>query len=105
MLQPGLTNLFESLVIIRATAHSIQILWNNWMIGLRQCEPIQVFGSGIARSRCNPAAHLCSCAAELLHIWQIANNHIGTGTRSRSRLVQRWDDRRSSFSVDERPDL
>ena len=86
--QPGLTNLFEPLVIIRATAHSIQILWNDWMIGLRQCEPIQVFGSCIARSRCDRETHLCSGAAELLHRWQITNNHVGTGTRSGQRLVQ-----------------
>ena len=68
MFKPGLTDLFESLVIIRATAHSIEILWNHWVIGLWQCEPIQVFGSRVAGSSGDRETHLRSSAAQLLHL-------------------------------------
>jgi hypothetical protein len=70
MFQPGLTNLFELLVIIRASAHPIQVLWNNWMIGLRQCEPIQISSSRVARSvaiarpTCVPALPNCCIAGK-----------------------------------------
>src|SRR4029077_19194996 len=79
VLKPRLPNLLESLVIVRATAHSIKVLWNDRVIRLRQREPIEVLGSRITRSCCDRDTHLRSSAAELLHRWQIPNNYIGSG--------------------------
>jgi hypothetical protein len=37
----GLTNLFEAFVIGRAAAHSVKILWNDRVIVIWQCKPIE----------------------------------------------------------------
>src|SRR6516165_4200001 len=42
MLAPGLAELFELLSVVSATAHPINILWNEWMIVARQSDPIDV---------------------------------------------------------------
>ena len=48
MLNTGLTNLFKTLVISGATAHSIKILGNHRVIVGRVGEPIQVYCSLVA---------------------------------------------------------
>src|ERR1051325_30641 len=49
MLHPRLADLFEALVIGRATAHAIQILWNDRVIGVGQRKPIDWLGAIVAR--------------------------------------------------------
>ena len=56
MFHPGLADLFEALVVICASAHAIQVLWNERMIGLRQRKPIDRLVSIVARvcAYCQP---------------------------------------------------
>src|SRR6266480_1112262 len=60
MLEPGLTNLFKALGVIGAATHSIQILWNDRVIVVRQLKPIEIDGSSIARSRSHPETDIVS---------------------------------------------
>ena len=48
--QPGLADLFEALIIVSAAAHSIEILRNNRVIGMRQRKPIERLVAVITRS-------------------------------------------------------
>ncbi len=65
MLEPGLPNLFEALGIARPTAHSKQVLRDDWMIVVWKLEPIQIFDAGIAR-RCRHAKSNKTAAASAL---------------------------------------
>ena len=49
VLAPGLTDLFELVVVIGAATHSVKILRNKRMIVAWQCKPIHVDRSFIAR--------------------------------------------------------
>src|SRR4051794_31124241 len=79
VLHPGLTYLFEPLIIGSATAHSIEILRDNRMIGLRQRKPIERLIAVITRSCSNPKPNkmIYSVVSELSHLWQVADNDIG----------------------------
>ena len=48
---PGLTNLFEAFAVIGATAHSIEILRNDRVISIWQCEPIDRLVAAVTGSR------------------------------------------------------
>src|SRR4029079_3501115 len=78
MFKPGLTNLFEAFGVIGATAHPIEILRNNWVIRLRQREPIQIYGSCVAENCCYCNSHLRACPAKLRHRGQITYDNVGT---------------------------
>src|SRR6478736_6391784 len=54
VLHPGLADLFEPLIIGSATAHPIEILRNNGMIGLWQRKPIERLVAVITRSCSHP---------------------------------------------------
>src|SRR5205823_240914 len=107
MFKPGLANLFEPFGVIGATAHPIQILRNDWMIGVWQLKPIQVYGSGVAGSCCDRDTHLRACTAKLLHRWQIPYDDVGTRGCSGQRHMhmQRRHDHRLGFTIDELRDL
>src|SRR5436190_23121954 len=77
MLEPGLANLFEAVVIGRTPAHPVKILWNNRMVYLRQREPIEVDHSVIARGSSDSEPYLGSARAKLLHRRQISHDDIG----------------------------
>src|ERR1700730_7276501 len=83
--EPGLSDLFEPLAVISSSAHTIQILWNDRVIGIWQLKPIEWLVAVVTRSRCHRETHLGSSASELLQIWQIPDNHIGA-VRRRWRL-------------------
>src|SRR6267143_6028235 len=92
--EPGLADLFETLDVVSSSAHSIQILWNDRMIGIWQLKPIKRLIAVVTRSRCHRQTHLGASASELFHVWQIPDNHIGP-VRRRWRLcpvstTQRW---------------
>src|SRR6266446_423021 len=78
--QPGLANLFEAVVITSSAAHSIQILWNNRVIVIRQGEPIEFLVSVITRSRSHPQADKASIdsgsTSRLGHCRKISNDDI-----------------------------
>ena len=76
MLQPGLANLFEALVVGRSAAHPIEILRNDRMIGVGHRKPIQRDVSVIAGGRSDRHAHLGSVAAKLLRGSQIPDDDI-----------------------------
>src|SRR5262244_2795310 len=82
MFKPGLSNLFEPLGVIGATAHPIQVLGNDWMIRLRQRKPIQVFGSRVTGSCRDRNTYLCAGTAKLLHRGQISYDNVRTRSRS-----------------------
>ena len=57
VLEPGLPDLFEAVVVISAAAHPIKILWNNRVIGIRQRKPIQRLVAVVTRRRSNSETH------------------------------------------------
>src|SRR6478736_8961002 len=85
VLHPGLADLFEPLIIGSATAHPIEILRNNGMIGLWQRKPIERLVAVITRSCSHPQPNkmIYSVVSELCHARQVAHNDIGAGH-------QRW---------------
>jgi len=54
VLKPGLADLFEPLVIGSATAHPIEILRNNRVVGIWQLKPIEGLVAVITRSCSHP---------------------------------------------------
>ena len=84
MLHPGLADLFEPVIIISATAHPIEILRNNRVVGIWQRKPIQRLVAVITRSRSHPQPDkmIHSVVSELLPRWQVAHNDIGAGHQS-----------------------
>jgi hypothetical protein len=67
VLQPGLANLLKAIVVRRSTAHAVEVLRNDRMVGIRQLKPIQFHISVIAGSRCHAQADLGATAAGLDH--------------------------------------
>src|ERR1051326_266738 len=51
---PGLADLLEAIVVIRAAAHPIKVLRNERVIGIWQCEPVQRLVAVVTRSRSYP---------------------------------------------------
>src|SRR6478752_7384283 len=111
MFHPGLADLFEPLIVSSATAHPIEILRNNGMIGLRQRKPIERLVAVITRSRSHPQAHkmIYSVVSELCHAWQVAHNDIGAGHQSwrlrTDTMSQGRHRHRFGFAVNELVDL
>src|SRR6476620_11809474 len=83
MLHPRLTDLFEPLVIRSATAHPIEILRDNGVVGLRERKPIERLVAVITGScsHSQPDQMIYRVVSELCHAGQIAHNHIGTGNQ------------------------
>lgn len=80
MLHPGLADLFEAIIIVRSTAHPIEVLGDNRMIGVWYGEKVHWLIAVIARSRANAEAHLSSAARICLHHGaQIANDNVRPG--------------------------
>ena len=114
MLKPGLANLLEAVVVIRAAAHPIHILRDNWMIVARQLKPIQVYDALITRCRSNSEADKGSVASTLRHRRQISDDDIWAGDSTIGGLSslgssvcspQRWQRHRLDLSVDHLLDL
>ena len=66
MFHPGLSNLFEALVVARSATHAIEILRNDAMVGVWQLKPIHLDVSVVARGRSHSQANLASASAKLL---------------------------------------
>src|SRR6478672_13034022 len=97
MLHPGLADLFEAIIIVRSTAHPIEVFADNRMIGVWYGEKVHWLIAVVARSRANAEAHLTSAAGvRLHHAAQIANDNIRPRrgyVASRSKRVA-WRQRR-----------
>src|SRR5437667_10506658 len=86
MLQPGLANLLKALIVGRSTAHPVEILRDDRMVGIRQRKPIQFDVSVIARGRSHAQADLGSTTAKLLQRGQVSHDDIRA--RHKSRIIR-----------------
>src|SRR6478752_9556078 len=100
MFHPGLADLFEPLIVSSATAHPIEILRDNGMIGLRQRKPIERLVAVITRSCSHSQSNevIYGVVSVLCHLWQVAHNDIRAGHQSwrlrSNRISQRRHDHR-----------
>src|SRR5215469_6269270 len=81
MFHPGLADLFEAVVIVRAAAHPIEILRHDRMIGLRQCKPIDsviAVVTGICPDR-EPHLSVNNLLVLLAYVFDVPNNNIRAG--------------------------
>src|SRR5476651_391943 len=76
MLQPGLANLFQAVVVARSATHPIKILWNDRMVGIWQRKPIERLVAVITRGCAHPQTDLSSATSKLLQVGQISNDDI-----------------------------
>jgi hypothetical protein len=65
MLDPGLANLLKAIVVVRSTAHSIEILRYDRMVCIRQPKVIHWHVSGIANGRAHAKANLAPGTSKL----------------------------------------
>ncbi len=77
MFHRGLANLFKLRGVVRCTAHSIEILWNHWVIVVRQRKPVERLIAVVTGICSHRQADLRSGAPELLQTGQIPNNDVG----------------------------
>src|SRR5678816_3427219 len=73
-----LTDLLEALVIGRATAHSIKILRNDWMVIGWVGKPVQVYRPGITGIGSNRDSNLSPCRAAIFlrHGSEVSHDHV-----------------------------
>src|SRR6476620_9917923 len=83
VLHPGLADLFESLIIGNTTAHPIEVLRDDRVVGVWQRKPIERLVAVITRScsHSQPNEMIYGVISVLRHLWQIAHNHIGAGNQ------------------------
>ncbi|PYJ08913.1 MAG: hypothetical protein DMF06_11660 [Verrucomicrobia bacterium] len=85
MLDPGLSNLLKALVVPRSTAHSIEVVRDNGMVGRRQRGKIHDLVSGIAASRAYAQANLGAVTSKLgqdsKHA-HVSRDDIGSGVET-----------------------
>src|SRR6266403_1040746 len=111
MLHPGLADLFEPLIIRSATAHPIEILRDDRMVGLRQRKPVEWLVAVITSSCSHPQPNkmIYSVVPVLCPLWQVAHNDIGAGHQSwrlRTHTIsQGRHGHRFEFAVNEPVDL
>ena len=81
VLKPRLADLLEPLIIGSATAHSIEILRDNRVVGLGQRKPIERLIAVITRSCSHPQPDkvIYGVVSVLGHLRQVAHNDIGAG--------------------------
>jgi len=88
MLQPGLANLFEAIVVVGSTAHAIKILRNDAVIRVRGLQPIDLDGSVVARGRGQPQTDLaCDSRSKLRQIGQVPDDNIRSRDKTRDMNV------------------
>src|ERR1044071_5719681 len=78
VLQPGLADLFEAIIVVRSTAHPIEILRDNGVVHGRQLKPIERLIAIIAGGCSYRQANLSSVAAKLIQGRKITDNDIGS---------------------------
>src|SRR5207237_2120177 len=76
MFHPRLANLFEALLVILASAHAIEVLWNDRMIGLRQRKPIDWLVPVVTRVCPYRQTNLCPAISHLVHVFDLSNNNV-----------------------------
>jgi hypothetical protein len=80
-----LADLLEAIVVVSAAAHSIKVLRNEWVIGLRQCKPVQRLIAVVTGGRSHSQADkmINRIVSPLQHLGQIAYNNIGSRHQGR----------------------
>lgn len=78
---PGVADLFKAVVVKGPNAHSIKILRDDRVIGIRQLKPIHRLVAIVARVCSCRQTHLCSGASKLYHALDFSNNDIGAWHR------------------------
>src|ERR1043166_1867497 len=76
VLEPRLPDLFESVIIICATAHPIEVLWNNRMARVGQRVPIDGLVTIVTRSCSYSYSNKVSIRSVLIYVRYISNDHI-----------------------------
>src|SRR6476619_3611645 len=78
VLHPGLADLFESLIIGNTTAHPIEVLRDDRVVGVWQRKPIERLVAVITRScsHSQPNEMIYGVISELCHLWQVADDDI-----------------------------
>src|SRR5207247_11286910 len=83
MFHPGFADLFEAIIIVRPTAHPIEVHRDNRMIGVWYGEKVHWLIAVVARSRADAEADLsvawAGSRASLHHGTQIANHNVRPG--------------------------
>ena len=82
MLHPGFADLFEAIIIVRPTAHPIEVHRDDRMIGVWYGEKVHWLIAVVARSRANAEADVSVAAGNgrrLHHGAQIANHNVRPG--------------------------
>ncbi len=74
--------MFKTIVVRRPTAHSIKILGNDGVVGVRQRKKIEVHVSVVTSGHANGKANLCSTTARLYHAEQISDDDVGPRRKS-----------------------
>src|SRR5258708_14444679 len=110
MFHPRLPDLFKALVISRATAHTIEILRNERVIGLRQGEPINWRVAVVTRicpyrqPDLGPDGKIKLC-----NVFDISNYDIRAGHKvwdsGTDCMLHRWQGHRFRFAVKKLVDL
>jgi hypothetical protein len=79
-----MADLFETVIVVGATAHAIEILRNDKMISVGQRKPIDWLVAIIARVCSNGQTDLRPYRrTKLCHVFDISNNNIRTGNKVR----------------------
>src|ERR1700756_5040510 len=92
VLTPGLSDLFEALSVISATAHPVKILRNKWMVIAWQGNPSNVLGPFVTSISAQRDADTAvdGTIVQLYQVNQVAYDDIGAGNspdcRHHSRL-------------------
>src|ERR1700719_3438832 len=73
---PRLPNLLEAFGVIGTAAHAIEILRNNWVIRLRQREPVDWRVTNIAGIGAYGQTNLCRVVSLVVHVFNVSNNNI-----------------------------
>src|SRR4029453_3675614 len=91
MLTPGLADLLEAVVVSGAAAHSVNILRNKGMVGVRQGKPIDVFRPFVAGvgSQRNPHPAVYCATVQLHQADQFTDDYVRAGDSSWQRNVKR----------------
>src|SRR6267378_6860828 len=98
-----MAKLFEALGVIYSTAHSIKILRNDRLIGLRQRKPIDWLVAVVTRVCSDRQTNLGSGASHLGHVLDVSNNHVRTGHQVwrlwADCVLHHWHHHRAGFAV------
>src|SRR5439155_11820389 len=74
------------IVVSRAPTHAIKILRNDGVIRVRKCKPIERLITGVTGSCAHSEADemIYGVVSVLRHLWQFADDYIGSGHQRRS---------------------